>query len=79
MRILVTGSAGFVAGYLVEKPLPAGHKVIGLDNSSKYGPPERGCEPSMGRVSLGRRLSNFAPGDHVASGLVASMNSDSGL
>ena len=37
MKILVTGSAGFIAGYLIEELLDAGHKVIGIDNFSKYG------------------------------------------
>ncbi|MBX6311803.1 MAG: NAD(P)-dependent oxidoreductase [Isosphaeraceae bacterium] len=41
MKILVTGSAGFIAGYLVEELLAAGHTVVGLDNFSKYGPVER--------------------------------------
>ena len=40
MKILVTGAAGFIAGYLVEELLGAGHKVVGLDNYSKYGPVE---------------------------------------
>ncbi len=37
MKVLVTGSAGFIAGYLVQELLDAGHEVIGLDNFSKYG------------------------------------------
>lgn len=38
MKILVTGSAGFICGYLVEELLRAGHEVVGVDNFSKYGP-----------------------------------------
>jgi UDP-glucose 4-epimerase len=38
MRILVTGAAGFINGYLVPELLEAGHDVVGLDNFSKYGP-----------------------------------------
>jgi nucleoside-diphosphate-sugar epimerase len=37
MNILVTGSAGFIAGYLVEELLNSGHNVVGIDNYSKYG------------------------------------------
>ncbi|HEV2522016.1 MAG TPA: NAD(P)-dependent oxidoreductase [Candidatus Acidoferrales bacterium] len=37
MRILVTGSAGFICGYLIQELLQAGHEVAGLDNFSKYG------------------------------------------
>jgi nucleoside-diphosphate-sugar epimerase len=37
MKILVTGSAGFISGYLVEELLSHGHRVVGLDNYSKYG------------------------------------------
>lgn len=37
MKILVTGSAGFIAGYLIEDLIRAGHEVVGIDNLSKYG------------------------------------------
>ncbi len=37
MRILVTGAAGFINGYLVPDLLEAGHEVVGVDNFSKYG------------------------------------------
>jgi len=40
VKILVTGSAGFIAGYLVEELLTAGYEVVGLDDFSKYGPIE---------------------------------------
>ena len=38
MKILFTGSAGFIAGYTVEDLLQQGHEVVGIDNYSKYGP-----------------------------------------
>ena len=37
MRILVTGAAGFIAGYLIEELLSHGHQILGIDNYSKYG------------------------------------------
>ena len=37
MKILVSGAAGFIGGYLIEELLQAGHSVVGLDNFSKYG------------------------------------------
>ncbi len=36
-RVLVTGSAGFIGGYLVAALLARGYEVTGLDNFSKYG------------------------------------------
>jgi UDP-glucose 4-epimerase len=38
LKVLVTGAAGFIAGYLVEELLAHGYEVVGLDNFSKYGP-----------------------------------------
>jgi len=46
VKTLLTGAAGFIAGYLVEELLSAGHEVVGLDNYSKYGPVERAFERS---------------------------------
>ena len=36
-KVLVTGSAGFIGGYLVEELLARGYHVVGIDNYSKYG------------------------------------------
>jgi UDP-glucose 4-epimerase len=41
MKILVTGSSGFVSGYLIPELLEMGHEVVGLDNHSKYGKLEK--------------------------------------
>ena len=37
-KVLVTGSAGFIGGYVVEELLRRGYAVAGIDNYSKYGP-----------------------------------------
>ncbi len=39
--VLVTGSAGFIGGYVVKELLDRGHSVVGIDNYSKYGPVRR--------------------------------------
>src|SRR5579862_1096369 len=36
-QVLVSGSAGFIGGYVVEELLRRGYAVVGLDNFSKYG------------------------------------------
>jgi nucleoside-diphosphate-sugar epimerase len=36
-KVLVTGSQGFIGGYVVEELLARGHSVVGVDNYSKYG------------------------------------------
>jgi nucleoside-diphosphate-sugar epimerase len=38
MKVLVSGSSGFIGGYVVEELLKRGHTVVGIDNYSKYGP-----------------------------------------
>jgi nucleoside-diphosphate-sugar epimerase len=55
MKILVTGAAGFIGGYLVEELLQAGHQVVGLDNFSKYGP--------VRQASAGHPAYRFVEGD----------------
>ena len=40
-KVLVTGAAGFIGGYVVPELLARGYEVTGLDNFSKYGPVRR--------------------------------------
>ncbi|MFZ6004091.1 MAG: NAD-dependent epimerase/dehydratase family protein [Actinomycetota bacterium] len=37
MKVLVSGSSGFIGGYVVEELLARGYTVIGIDDHSKYG------------------------------------------
>jgi nucleoside-diphosphate-sugar epimerase len=37
MKVLVSGSNGFIGGYIVEELLRQGYEVVGVDNFSKYG------------------------------------------
>jgi nucleoside-diphosphate-sugar epimerase len=41
LKALVTGSKGFIAGYLVAELLERGWDVVGIDNGSKYGEVEK--------------------------------------
>jgi len=43
-KVLVTGSAGFIGGYIVAELLKQGYRVVGLDNLSKYGRVTRSFE-----------------------------------
>ncbi|MFN8035246.1 MAG: NAD(P)-dependent oxidoreductase [Acidimicrobiia bacterium] len=36
-KVCVTGSSGFIGGYVVEELLRRGYEVVGIDNHSKYG------------------------------------------
>lgn len=47
-KVLVTGSAGFIGGYVVEELLRRGHQVVGVDNFSKYGPVARSYDQHPG-------------------------------
>jgi UDP-glucose 4-epimerase len=41
VKTLVSGSSGFIGGYVVEELLRRGHQVVGIDNFSKYGKVEK--------------------------------------
>ena len=40
-KVLVSGSSGFIGGYVVEELLGRGYTVVGIDNHSKYGRVEK--------------------------------------
>jgi UDP-glucose 4-epimerase len=48
LKVLVTGAAGFICGYLIEELLAAGHEVVGIDNFSKYGHVSRAYDSHPG-------------------------------
>jgi UDP-glucose 4-epimerase len=75
VKVLVTGSAGFIGGYLVEELLRRGHEVVGLDNYSKYGQVVRSYDshPSYTFVEGDARDSELLTGllndcDHFVAG-----------
>ena len=37
-KVMVTGSAGFIGGYVVKQLIDSGYAVVGVDDYSKYGP-----------------------------------------
>ena len=68
MKILVTGAAGFVAGYLVDELLSYGHEVVGIDNLSKYGRLEKSYDEAPGY--------RFVAGDVKDTGLLKELLDD---
>lgn len=68
MKILVTGAAGFICGYLIQELLEGGHEVIGLDNFSKYGRAEKSYDSNPRYV--------FVEGNAKSIGLLKELVSD---
>jgi UDP-glucose 4-epimerase len=67
-KVLMTGSAGFIGGYLVEMLLQRGWEVAGIDDYSKYGPVKRSYDDHPNY--------HFVEGDARDADLVAEMLSD---
>jgi UDP-glucose 4-epimerase len=75
VKVLVTGAAGFICGYLITELLDAGHEVVGVDNFSKYGPVRRSFDSNPryhfveGDAKDGGLLTELAAGsDQVVAG-----------
>jgi UDP-glucose 4-epimerase len=68
MKVLVTGSAGFIAGYLVQELLDRGLTVVGVDNFSKYGEIAKSYQDHPGY--------RFVRGDCRNPGLLAELAAD---
>jgi nucleoside-diphosphate-sugar epimerase len=47
-KVLVSGSSGFIGGYVVEELLGRGYTVVGIDNHSKYGKVEKSYDDHAG-------------------------------
>ncbi len=67
-RVLVTGSAGFIGGYLTAELLRRGYQVTGIDNFSKYGP-----RPSAHEADPALR---FVMADAADAGVMTSLLAD---
>ena len=55
-KVLVTGSSGFIGGYVVEELLGRGPQVVGIDNLSKYGPVAKSYDDDPGYTPRRGRL-----------------------
>jgi nucleoside-diphosphate-sugar epimerase len=68
MKILVSGAAGFICGYLIQELLDHGYEVVGLDNFSKYGRLEKSYDRHPGY--------QFVEGDAKSVALMKELLSD---
>ena len=68
MKVLVSGAAGFICGYLIQELLDQEHEVIGLDNFSKYGRAQKSYDAHPGY--------RFVEGDAKDAGLLKEVLAD---
>ena len=68
MKVLVTGAAGFINGYLIPELLERGHDVVGIDDFSKYGPLTRSYDDHP--------RYRFVEGDAKDAGLLTELAAD---
>lgn len=67
-QVLLTGAAGFIGGYVAEELIKRGHRVVGLDNYSKYGKVKRSFD--------GHPAYTFVEGDARDTSLMAELLKD---
>ena len=74
-RVVITGSSGFIGGYMVQEALACGYSVVGIDNLSKYGDASHSFEnnPNYKLVIGDARdvdllVSHFEDADHIIAG-----------
>jgi UDP-glucose 4-epimerase len=67
-RVLVSGSSGFIGGYVTTELLCRGYQVVGIDNFSKYGPRP---SPHDGNPAF-----RFVEADAAEAGLLTSLLAD---
>jgi len=67
-RVLVSGSAGFIGGYVTAELLRRGYAVLGIDDFSKYGPVP---SPHQGNPAF-----RFVPGDAADPELMTELLAD---
>lgn len=67
-KVVLTGSSGFIGGYVVQELLDKGYQVVGIDNFSKYGPTSHSYE--------NHKNFSFVEGDATDSAFLASVVKD---
>lgn len=75
LKLVITGSAGFIGGYMVQEALNQGYSVVGIDNLSKYGDTSRSFDNhSDYQLVLGDAQDpdflseHFGDADHIIAG-----------